>query len=321
MRAPEVTICVPAYQAAPFVENALLSCQRQTSADVRVLISVDKGDDDTGEVCEAFAAQDARFEVHRQPERIGWVANINYLLDRVDSEFFFVLFHDDFLDPTYTETLVGQLKSAPDAVICCSDLQFFGTRQSRLSFHELLGTRYDRISKFVADRFFAPMRAVTRSSVLRSGIRLREYEYESYKTGGVYMLELLNLGECNRIPRPLYSKAARANSVTAGWGTWPVEKKLAAECAYTLNAMSCVESLELTRAERGAVAAILVGQLMIRFEQAQLGGSGLPAGPARHILAAGHLVSQALHGSGMGADGYAALADSPYFEEVCDKLG
>ena len=48
-------------------------------------------------------------EVHAHREQQGWFGNVNSLLDRVDTEFSFIYFHDDVIDSTYSEQLVGAL--------------------------------------------------------------------------------------------------------------------------------------------------------------------------------------------------------------------
>ena len=76
-----VTVCVPVYNAAAFLAGTLDSITAQTFTDFKVLISLDRGDDDSEAICRRYLA-DRRFELIVQPRRLGWVGNVNALIDR-----------------------------------------------------------------------------------------------------------------------------------------------------------------------------------------------------------------------------------------------
>ena len=60
--AATVSICVPVYNAAPFLQDVLFAIQNQSHRNLDVLISVDRGDDNSLELCRAFT-EDDRFQV------------------------------------------------------------------------------------------------------------------------------------------------------------------------------------------------------------------------------------------------------------------
>src|SRR5687767_10533463 len=97
----DVTIAIPAYQAEAFIDRTLRCAQGQTHSRIRILIAIDRSTDRTGEICRAFAKDDRRIEVIEHSERMRWCRNMNSLLDRVDTPYFFVYFHDDFILPQY----------------------------------------------------------------------------------------------------------------------------------------------------------------------------------------------------------------------------
>jgi glycosyltransferase involved in cell wall biosynthesis len=80
-----ITVCVPAYQSADVIGETLQSLAAQTYRNIRVLISLDPSNDDTERICEPFLA-DSRFTLVRQPTRLGWPGNVNFLLDQVRTE-------------------------------------------------------------------------------------------------------------------------------------------------------------------------------------------------------------------------------------------
>ena len=105
-----MTVCIPAYQAAEFIERTLGCASAQTYAKQRILVSVDVSTDPTAEICRKRARDDPRIEVIAQPKRLGWAGNVNFLLDSVRSEFAFLYFHDDLIEPEYSARLIAAVK-------------------------------------------------------------------------------------------------------------------------------------------------------------------------------------------------------------------
>jgi glycosyltransferase involved in cell wall biosynthesis len=55
-----VVACMPAWNAATFIEPVLESLAAQTYQDLQIVISVDACNDGTAELCEAFASTSDR---------------------------------------------------------------------------------------------------------------------------------------------------------------------------------------------------------------------------------------------------------------------
>jgi glycosyltransferase involved in cell wall biosynthesis len=65
---PLVSLCLPAYNHAPYVEEALRSLMAQTYPNLEILVLNNGSDDATGDICDAVARDDARVKVtHRTP--------------------------------------------------------------------------------------------------------------------------------------------------------------------------------------------------------------------------------------------------------------
>ncbi len=100
----DVTICIPTWQAASFIDRTLSCARAQTYPLLRIVVSVDRCDDGTLALCQAHAKNDSRLEVIVQADRLGWSGNANAALDRARSEFFCLYFHDDVITPDYVDT-------------------------------------------------------------------------------------------------------------------------------------------------------------------------------------------------------------------------
>ena len=73
---PSILIAMPLFEGWEHVGEALESIKAQTYGNYRVLISVDGNDRRSHAVCERYA-EDQRFELVLQPERLRWEGNIN----------------------------------------------------------------------------------------------------------------------------------------------------------------------------------------------------------------------------------------------------
>lgn len=114
---PQVSVLMPAYNAAPYVRAAVSSLIAQAHRDWE-LIAVDDGSTDaTGEILASFA--DPRIRVIRQANR-GEGAARNAALEAASGRYFAFLDADDLYLPGALESMVAYLESTPgvDVVLC-----------------------------------------------------------------------------------------------------------------------------------------------------------------------------------------------------------
>ena len=120
-RPARVSIGMPAYNAERFVGRALASLLSQTFKDFELVISDDASSDLTGEICQEYAAKDARIRYIRQPSNLGQTQNFNFLLGQTHAEYFMWASDDDIWAPTCLDKYAAVLDTEPDAdmVYCC----------------------------------------------------------------------------------------------------------------------------------------------------------------------------------------------------------
>lgn len=82
---PTLTVMMPVYNAAPYLEAAVESILAQTLSNIRVLIIDDGSDDGSGEILDRLARTDARIELVRRGRR-GQIATRNELLLRAGTD-------------------------------------------------------------------------------------------------------------------------------------------------------------------------------------------------------------------------------------------
>jgi glycosyltransferase involved in cell wall biosynthesis len=110
----QVTIGVPVYNGADYLEKCLSCLRDQTYRDFEVLIFDNCSEDATGEIAQRFCAEDARFRYHRQPENKGALRNFLEVLEAAQSPYFMWRAADDVSDLNYVDVLLNLLLANPD---------------------------------------------------------------------------------------------------------------------------------------------------------------------------------------------------------------
>ncbi|MGO8780591.1 MAG: glycosyltransferase family 2 protein, partial [Rhodomicrobium sp.] len=110
----QVTVGVPVYNGANYLEKCLTCLRDQTYRDIEVLIYDNCSEDATGEIAQRFCAADPRFRYFRQPENRGVLANFLGALEAARSPFFMWRAADDTSDLNYIETLLALLLAHPE---------------------------------------------------------------------------------------------------------------------------------------------------------------------------------------------------------------
>ncbi len=102
-----VSICIPTYNGAKFIMEALESAINQTYANLEIVVSDDESKDETLKLIEQFKekTQISIRIYHHVPNGIG--ANWNNCIKYAKGEYIKFLFQDDVLNPTCIEKMVS----------------------------------------------------------------------------------------------------------------------------------------------------------------------------------------------------------------------
>ena len=114
---PLVTIGMPIYNGARYVEQSLQSILAQTFTDFELLISDNASTDATESICRGLAERDARVIYSRNPVNLGATANYNRVIGLARGKYFRHAAHDDILAPTNIARCVEVLERSPDVVL------------------------------------------------------------------------------------------------------------------------------------------------------------------------------------------------------------
>lgn len=115
--APFFSILVPVYNVAPYLRECLDSVLGQSCQDYELLLVDDGSTDDSGAICDEYAARAARIRVFHKPNG-GLVSARRHAISRAEGAYYVFLDSDDTLTPNALETLRSAVEaSGADCVI------------------------------------------------------------------------------------------------------------------------------------------------------------------------------------------------------------
>jgi len=96
---PTVTVLIPCYNYAHYLQQCVRSVLDQANVEVDILVIDDASTDSSADVASAMARQDSRVRLVSLPTNIGMVPAVNCGLDHVIGDYFVKLDADDMLTP------------------------------------------------------------------------------------------------------------------------------------------------------------------------------------------------------------------------------
>jgi len=127
---PAVSVVIPCYGQAHFLEVAVASVFRQTFRDFELIIVDDGSPDDTAKVAERLIAGAKDLEVRLLRQKNAGLARARNAGIRASrGRYLLPLDADDALDPTFLEKTVAVLEADPTAQIAGTDSLHFGARE------------------------------------------------------------------------------------------------------------------------------------------------------------------------------------------------
>ncbi len=247
----QVTIGVPVFHGEQFLDEAVDSILAQTHTDWEVLFSVDGPDPRCEELCRSYL-DDPRFRLSVQPERLGWVRNIEWLQRQADGEFWYYHQQDDIVDPRYLEVLIEHARRWPRAAVVYCDMATFGERVSSFASPSVVGSPLARQLSILIDHFAGvPFRGLTRVEALRETEGgLARNDAEDFAAETVWCSVMATWGDLIRVPTTLYRKRYHPSNVHASWREWDQARRAQAWVAHCHDMLQVAMRITATGPER-----------------------------------------------------------------------
>ncbi len=120
---PTVSIVVPTWNGARFIEEQLRSLTEQTFRDLEIIVIDDKSTDNTLKIVNGLMEKDNRIKVYENPKNLGLFANYLKGAALAKGEFVCVCDQDDYWRADRVEILKGLLEKGKDNMLSYSDIE------------------------------------------------------------------------------------------------------------------------------------------------------------------------------------------------------
>lgn len=113
-----VSVVVPVYNAAQYLPKCLETLLQQSYRQMQIILVNDGSTDESGHICDEYAAKDSRIEVIYQ-KNAGASAARNTALQRVQGSWVALVDADDYVSPWYVEELLRMAQqNRVDIAVC-----------------------------------------------------------------------------------------------------------------------------------------------------------------------------------------------------------
>ena len=133
---PKFSIIIPVYNVEPYLEECVVSVLTQTFTDFEVILINDGSTDESGRMCDKFAASDLRVRIVHQSNR-GLSAARNVGISLAAGEYVIFLDSDDFWhDEKILEILFAKLQETHAQVLSFNYVKVEGSSESAPYFRD-----------------------------------------------------------------------------------------------------------------------------------------------------------------------------------------
>ncbi len=123
MKKPTISVCLPTYNGAKFVGEAIESVLGQTFQNFELVIGDDGSTDGTRTIVASYARQDSRISYVFNPFNLGYLHNTNCILQRCQGNYVKTFAQDDAFVPSCLEKMMGALEGSSNVVLAAASRQ------------------------------------------------------------------------------------------------------------------------------------------------------------------------------------------------------
>ena len=144
----KVDILLATYNGEKYLAEQLDSILNQTYKNFNLIISDDNSKDSTVKILEEYEKKDDRITVFKQEKNLGVIANFEFLLSKVESDYFMFSDQDDIWNENKIEVSLNRLQET-DSDVVFTDLMVVDDKLNTLynSYWELKGLK-NKILKY-----------------------------------------------------------------------------------------------------------------------------------------------------------------------------
>ena len=124
-----ISVIVPVYNVAQYLEKSIASIQRQTYHNLEVILVDDGSTDESGRLCDSVAEQDDRVSViHKSNEGLSQARNDG--MKQAHGDYLIFIDSDDYIHPEMIKNLYEQLVKEEADVSSCGVMNVYANSES-----------------------------------------------------------------------------------------------------------------------------------------------------------------------------------------------
>lgn len=207
---PKVSVLMPAYNAEPYIAEAIGSILDQTFTDFELIIVDDGSTDSTPGIVAAFS--DPRIRCERNEKNLGIVGALNRALALARGAYIARMDADDVSDPERLSKQVAYMDEHPECIVCGARMRLFGAKRGET--RQPSADPQIRAAMFFSNPFAHPTVMIRASVLGQAGLKYRE-GYEGIEDFRLWA-DLLKAdgGVFFNFPEPLLKYRVHAGQIT-----------------------------------------------------------------------------------------------------------
>lgn len=221
MNSPKISIIVPNYNYAQYIESALDSLVKQTYTNFEVCIVDDCSTDLSVERILPYIEKDKRFFLIQNQVNSGCCFSLSVGLEKTNGDYVFTFASDDLVLPHFLEKNVQAIKSNPETGLFCSRYtRFYSDKPNEkiinpkhLSYKEMNMNKSALIEQIKRNQFFIPGNTAVIKREFLSKFNNFEEKYGIYIDWFTYHRIGFTYG-CHFIPEDLALMRLHRNSLS-----------------------------------------------------------------------------------------------------------
>ncbi len=179
---PLVSVCIPAYNNADYIEETMDTVIKQTYSNIELIVVDDGSKDDTWSVINLYKEKydsshkddpyRRKIRLYKNEHNLGMAGNWNRALSLCEGKYLKLICADDLLDKNLTQREVDILEEYPEVNCVSSDTQFIDLNGNRKGLYKryhkngvIEGRDAVKYSVFTRDYLGAPLANLFRKSV------------------------------------------------------------------------------------------------------------------------------------------------------------
>lgn len=181
-----VSVCIPTYNNAEYIEETIWCILNQTYQNIEVIVVDDQSKDNTVEVVKAIS--DDRIKLYVNEKNLGMSGNWNRCMELCSGEYIKLICADDLIHESLIEKEVAVMEQYPDVMLVQSDTQFVDKDGNEKGYYKRYyrkgvvdGIKASRFSAFTRDYLGAPLANLVRRSAYET--------YGGFDSSFVYIID------------------------------------------------------------------------------------------------------------------------------------